>query len=297
MEVAYIICVDDACPEGSGRLIEAACQDPRVSVIFHTENQGVGGAMITGFRAALARGADIVVKVDGDGQMDPGFIPVLIAPILASEADYTKGNRFFSLDAVRGMPPVRLFGNAILSFLTKLSTGYWSIFDPTNGFVAIHGAVLRLLPLENVARRYFFESDMLFRLSTFRAVVADVPMAAYYGSEASNLRIGRIVGPFLLGHSRNFCKRIFYNYFLRDFHIASVELVLGLAMILFGALIGATAWYEHARLGNVTPAGTVMLAALPLFVGIQLLLSFLNFDIRAEPSRPIHLSVHRSICG
>lgn len=288
-EVGRIICVDDACPEGSGRLIESWCTDARVQVVFHAANLGVGGATVTGFRAALQAGAGVVVKLDGDGQMDPALIPGLIAPILAGVADASKGNRFFSPESVRGMPAARLLGNAVLSFITKFSTGYWSVFDPTNGFVAVHADVLRQLPLEKLAQRYFFESDLLFRLSIVRAVVMDMPMRARYGDETSGLRIRRVVGPFLAGHARNFCKRIVYGYFLRDFHVASLELILGVCAVVFGMISGVTSWHHFARLGRETPAGSVMLAALPLFVGVQLLLAFLNFDITAEPRRPVHV--------
>ena len=177
--------------------------------------------------------------------------------------------------------------------MTKFSTGYWSVFDPTNGFVAIDAGVLRLIPLEKLAPRYFFESDVLFRLSVIRAVVADVPMHARYGEAQSSLRIAGVIAPFLAGHARNFAKRILYGYFLRDFHVASLELLVGICAVVFGVVTGAANWIHSAHLGRATPAGSVMLAALPLFVGIQLLLAFLNFDITAEPARPIQGHVKR----
>ncbi|MHA1113581.1 MAG: glycosyltransferase family 2 protein, partial [Alphaproteobacteria bacterium] len=180
-ECAGIVVVDDACPERTGAHVEARVTDPRVTVVRHQANQGVGGAVMTGYRAALDAGADIVVKIDGDGQMDPALLPRFIAPILAGEADYTKGNRFYSVANLRDMPGVRLAGNAVLSFVTKLSSGYWSIFDPTNGYTAIHATALRALDLTRVSRRYFFESDMLVQLSSVRAFVGDVPMDAVYG--------------------------------------------------------------------------------------------------------------------
>ncbi len=151
------------------------------------------------------------MKIDGDGQMDPSLIPVFVFPIAAGEADYAKGNRFFDLETIRIMPKVRLFGNAVLSFMCKLSSGYWNLFDPTNGYTAIHADVARRLPFDKISRRYFFETDMLFRLNTLRAVVVDVPMEAKYGNEESNLKISRIVGEFFAKHVRNFLKRIFYN--------------------------------------------------------------------------------------
>lgn len=210
-EVVRIYAVDDCCPDGSGDFIEANCSDERVIVLRHSENQGVGGAVMSGYRAAIDDDMEVIVKVDGDGQMDPSLIPDFITPILAGEADYTKGNRFFDLEEIRAMPRMRLFGNAMLSFMTKLSSGYWDLFDPTNGYTAIHVTVARHLPFKKISNRYFFETDMLFRLNTIRAVVVDVPMNAKYVDEVSNLKISKIIGEFLAKHVRNFSKRIFYS--------------------------------------------------------------------------------------
>jgi dolichol-phosphate mannosyltransferase len=220
--------------------------------------------------------------------MDPGFIPRLIRPLLAGEADYTKGNRFFRLEGLRAMPAIRLLGNAVLSFVNKLSSGYWNLFDPTNGFTAIQAVVLAAMPLEKINRGYFFESDMLFRLNTLQAVVMDVPMNAVYGEEQSSMRIGQVLASFPLLHGRSMCKRLFYNYYLRNFSIASVNLLIGLIMHVFGLSFGIVQWVENAALGIGTPAGTVMLAALPVIVGTQLVLSFLAYDIEHVPSVPVH---------
>ena len=287
-EVARIYVVDDKCPDGSGQFVREHCRDPRVVVVEHSENQGVGGAVMSGYRAALADGAVVIVKVDGDGQMNPALIPNFVGPILAGEADYTKGNRFFDLEAIRNMPSLRLFGNAVLSLLTKLSSGYWDLFDPTNGYTAIHRDVARHLPFHKISRRYFFETDMLFRLNTMHAVVVDVPMDAVYGEEVSNLKISKIVTEFIARHAVNFCKRVFYNYYLRDMSLASLELPLGVALVLVGSGYGIVHWAMSARVGLTTPAGTVMLAALPILMGTQLILAFLAYDIAALPRRPIH---------
>lgn len=292
-DVAHIYIVDDACPDGSGRFVEANIKDPRVRLIYHKANQGVGGAVMTGYQAAIAEGADVIVKVDGDGQMDPGLIPYLVDPILAGEADYTKGNRFYDLEEIRAMPPMRLFGNAVLSLMTKLSSGYWNLFDPTNGYTAIHADVARHLPFEKISRRYFFETDMLFRLNTLRAVVVDMPMDAKYGDEVSNLKISRIISEFLFKHARNFFKRIFYNYYLRDLSLASIELPLGLLMLFFGIGYGTYHWFESAQAGLSTPAGTVMLAAMPILTGLQLILAFIGYDIASVPKRPTHRKILR----
>lgn len=292
-EADVIYVVDDACPEASGALVERESQDPRVQVLYHEVNQGVGGATMTGMRRAIADGARIIVKMDGDGQMDPAMLPVLIETIRSGEADHAKGNRFFDPDGLADMPAVRLIGNAGLSFLAKLSTGYWQSFDPTNGYFAIHAEVARRLPLTKIHKRYFFETDLLFRLSTLRARVVDVPMPAIYGSETSNLHIGQIFLPFLAGHFRNVFKRVGYNYFLRDFNIASLELIASVALIAFGLAFGLANWGSD----EAATAGTVMLAGLPLILGVQLLLAFVSYDIQSSPSTALHPRLTRRQYG
>jgi glycosyltransferase involved in cell wall biosynthesis len=286
--VERVIVVDDACPEGSGALVEGECRDPRVRVVRHESNQGVGGATLSGYRAALAEGARVVVRLDGDGQMDPAMIPRLVRPILAGEADYAKGNRFFELEGLRGMPRLRLVGNALLSFASKLSSGYWNVFDPTNGFTAIHAETLRALPLDKLSRGWFFESDLLFRLGTLRAVVCDVPMPARYGDEESSLSVQRVIGEFARKHVVNTAKRIFYNYYLRNFNVASLELALGLPLLGFGTWVGVTRWIAGSQANLPQTSGTVMLAALPVIVGVQLLLAFLSYDLQNVPREVLH---------
>lgn len=287
-EVDLIYVVDDKCPDETGKFVLEQCKDPRVFVRFNQNNLGVGGAVMTGYQAALADQADIVVKIDGDEQMDPALIERFIQPIKSGAADYTKGNRFFNLNNLRNMPGLRLFGNAVLSFLNKLSSGYWDIFDPTNGYTAIHTDVLRELPLEKISQRYFFESDMLFRLNLLKAVVVDVPMDAKYGDEQSNLKISRVAGEFVVKHARNFCKRVFYNYYLRDLSLASIELPLGILLFIFGTSFGLIQWWHAASNDIATPAGTVMLSALPTLMGLQLILAFLAYDIGSVPRTPRH---------
>ncbi len=287
-QVWRVYVVDDRCPEGSGEYVQAHCQDPRVQVLFNPVNLGVGGAVMAGYCQAIADGCDVIVKMDGDDQMDPGALPQLIAPILRGDADYTKGNRFYDLARIGRMPKLRIFGNAVLSFMTKISSGYWDLFDPTNGYTAIHAQVAAKLPLDKISRRYFFETDILFRLNTVRAVVIDVPMDARYGEETSNLRVRKIVFDFLFKHLRNTGKRIFYNYFLRDLSLASIELLLGAIFVLAGSALGVGFWLQSFRTGVVTGAGSVMLVALPIIVGIQLLLGFLAYDIASVPRRSLH---------
>jgi glycosyltransferase involved in cell wall biosynthesis len=282
-----IVCVDDACPENSGDFIEADCRDPRVKVLRLPVNQGVGGATLAGYGEAARLGARILVKVDGDDQMDLAYIPQLVAPILLGEADYTKGNRFTSISHLYSMPRVRVFGNAALSFAAKVSTGYWNVFDPTNGFTAIEASVALRLIQKRVSRRFFFETDLLYHLGTLRAVVRDVPIPARYGEEVSNLRISAIVGPFALKHLQNFFMRVVGQYFVRDFHAATLELIFGSLFILFGTGYAAR-WFLIRDEGQAASAGVVMTAAFPVIIGVQLLLAAMNFDVMNIPSRPIH---------
>lgn len=291
-EVWRIYCVDDACPERSGQVAMAvAAGDARIRVLTHQENQGVGGAVVTGYKQALEDGAEIIIKIDGDGQMDPRRILSLVDPIVQGQADYVKGNRFFHLEGVRSMPLMRIIGNAGLSFMSKLSTGYWNLFDPTNGYTAIHAAVVRLLPLAKLNRRYFFESDILFRLSTLRAVVIDVPMNAQYADEKSNMNLLRVLVAFPVYHTRNFVKRIFYNYFLRNFSVASLHLVFGLLLVIFGVVFGLWEWLKGAEMNVIASPGTVMLAALPVLLGTQLLMSFVGLDVASVPDSPLHRKI------
>lgn len=286
--VSKIICIDDACPDKTGEYVTENVSDPRVEVVVNDHNEGVGGATIRGYQAALNSGATVIVKLDGDGQMDPRFIEALVEPVHDGRADYAKGNRFFDLEKLQSMPKGRLFGNAVLSFVSKFSTGYWQTFDPTNGFTAINREILALLPLAKIDHGYFFESDMLFRLNTLGCVVIDVPMPAHYGNETSHLNVRKELGAFTYKHSLNFVKRIFYNYFLRGFSIASIQWLLGPLLLLFGISFGISEWIESERNAVTASAGTVMLAALPTIVGIQFILSAIDHDIRNVPTFALH---------
>ncbi len=287
-DVERIYVVDDRCPEGTGALVRERTADPRVTVIMREENGGVGAATLSGYARAIEDGADIIVKLDGDGQMDPSLIGRFAGPIAEGRADYTKGNRFYHLGDVHSMPWARMLGNAALSFLTKLSTGYWETFDPTNGYTAIDARVARDLPAAKLARRYFFESDVLFRLALMRAVVLDVPMTARYADETSSLRIARIIPEFCWKHLRNVSKRILYNYFLRNFSIASLELVASFVLGSWSLAFGGYRWWLSVQQQIPASAGTVMVAAMPALMAFQLLLSFVNHDISMTPREPIH---------
>jgi len=277
-EVSKIIVVDDACPESSGRLLQEALSDPRLEIIYHKSNKGVGGAVKTGYARALELEYQIIIKIDGDGQMDTSKITDLIEPILANQADYSKGNRFFEIDAVQQMPKIRIVGNLALTFMTKFSTGHWHIFDPNNGFTAIRGTTLKKLKLNKIDDGYFFESDMLFRLNLVQARVSDVPLPAIYGNEKSNLNVKRVLVEFPVKHIRNYLKRIAYTYYLRDFNLASIELPLGIALTGFGLTLGAYSWIHGIITKAPTATGTLVLIAMSFLAGLQLILAFLSYD-------------------
>lgn len=285
-EIDRVFVVDDACPEHTGDHVKKFCVDPRVSVLYHPQNKGVGGAVITGYRAALQEGADIVLKMDGDGQMDAKKAPLFIAAIRNGQADYVKGNRFYSWEMVSSMPKTRLMGNGMLSFMSKLVSGYWSIMDPTNGYTAISGRVLNIMPLEKLDNGYFFESDFLFRLGTVRAVVIDLPLIAIYKDEKSSLNIMKTIFHFPPKFSTRFFKRMIYSYFLRDFNIGSLFLISGVIFTAAGVGFGINRWM-HA-LTVPTTSGTVMLAALPILVGFQCFIQFISYDIVSEPRKSLH---------
>ncbi len=295
-EIELIVVVDDGCPEGTGVLVANRCSDSRVVALMHDANRGVGGAFLTGMRYAIERGADVIVKIDADGQMDPSQVPALIHPIVSGQADYVKGDRFFFLTNAASMPSARLFGNLALSFMAKLSSGYWTIMDPTNGFFAIHARVAELLDDERIAKRFFFETDLLFHLGLIRAKVVEFPMRASYGDEVSNLRISQQLAPFLAGHMRNTLRRVLYRYFFREFSLASIQLVAGAMLFAFGLSFGLYHWWA-APPDQLVPTGTIMIAALTFLIGFQLLLSFLNYDISASPREALHPFLQRAPAG
>lgn len=211
--VKHVVVVDDSCPEESGKFVEENCSDPRVNVIYHERNLGVGAATKSGYLRGMQLHSDIFVKIDGDGQMDPTEIKNLIEPIQKGIAGYTKGNRFVSLSNIRQMPKIRILGNIALSFISKASSGYWDLLDPNNGFTAIHVSTLKRLNLDKIDNRYFFESDMLFNLCLADTIVRDIPMKAVYKNEKSNLSVVKSTFEFSFKHSRNFSKRLYLKYF------------------------------------------------------------------------------------
>jgi glycosyltransferase involved in cell wall biosynthesis len=284
----YIIVVDDASPDSSGELVaKAAKTDKRITLVTHTQNQGVGGAMVSGFRKALELGAQIVVKLDGDGQMDPAHIPALVKPLIQGKADYAKGNRFRDFQSLAQMPLIRRVGNLGLSFLTKAATGYWGIFDPTNGYFAVRAEILAQLPLEKIDHRYFFETSMLAHLYLLGALVMDVSIPARYRNETSNLSIRRTLFEFPIKLLSTFFRRILLKYYIYDFSMMSLYLMVGIPLLLFGGIFGAVKWIDYASRNVPAPTGTVMLPTLSVILGIQILLSAIEIDMNSVPRRPL----------
>lgn len=283
----HIIVVDDASPDNTPALVQAIAKgDRRIVLIRHAHNQGVGGAMLTGFRKALELGAQVIVKIDGDHQMDPTHIPALVTPLLEGKADYVKGNRFRDFESLQHMPLIRRIGNLGLSFLTKAATGYWNCFDPTNGYFAIHAEMLAQLPLERIDRGYFFETSMLANLYLLDAFILDAPMPARYRGERSSMSIWRVLVRFPAKLLATFFRRLTLRYFLFDFSMVSVYLLTGIPLILFGLIFGSLKWIQYYRLGVPAPTGTVILPTLALILGIQILLSAIEIDMNAAPKSP-----------
>ena len=185
------------------------------------------------------------------------------------------------------MPKIRIFGNTSLSFITKLSSGYWNISDPTNGYTAISKKALSMLPLEKISNRYFFETDMLFRLGLARAVVLDIAMKSVYADERSGLKIKKVIFEFTVKHIRNTIKRIFYTYYLRDMSIASFELPVGIILLVLGALIGFSSIVMSTITGDITSPGVSVFGAMICLMGLQLTLAFISYDINAVPKQPL----------
>lgn len=284
--VTHIIVVDDHSPDETAEMV-TSIKDPRICLIRHHENQGVGGAVLSGYDAALEAGAQIIVKMDSDDQMDPNYLLPLIAPIVTGDADYAKGNRFLHSRQLESMPMLRRVGNIGLSFFTKLASGYWNIFDPTNGYTAIHASVLAKLDRTAVHRRFFFETSLLLELGLLRAVVRDVYVPARYGSETSTLSERKAIFDFPPRLLHGLLRRIVIQYFVRDFSAGSLFLLAGCLFTMFGFFFGVYHWYLSAATGIEASIGTVMLAVLPIILGIQFLLQAVNLDVQSVPTRPL----------
>lgn len=288
--VDLIVVVEDGGGDNTAGLVSSmAKMDPRIHLVCHSSNQGVGGAVLSGYRLACQLGAEIIVKIDSDGQMDVAYLRQLIAPLAAGEVDYTKGNRFLYTEELKAMPITRRIGNIALSFLAKSASGYWNVFDPTNGYTAIHAALVRRLCFDRLDNRYFFETSMLLELGLLRAVVRDVFMPSRYGNEISYLSKRRAIMSFPGKLIKSLFRRLWIQYFVCDFNIGSVFFVGGMGLFIFGAIFGLAHWIQSALVHppTPTPTGTVMLSVLPIILGFQLLLQFIVLDVQNVPNKPV----------
>ena len=276
-----ILLVNDCSPDGTPALADSlAASDPRITPLHHAKNCGVGGAMKTAFRKAMEIGTDVVVKLDGDGQMDPTYIAPLVEAL--SDADFAKGNRLFDRQMLQRMPAIRRMGNMGIGFMVKAASGYWDISDPVNGFFAIRTATLRQMDFSRIADRFFFESAMLIELHYTGARISEVTMPAIYGTEKSNLSIGKTLLSFPPRLIAGWLRRIHLSYFVYDFNICSLYLLAGVPSFLFGLVFGICEWIHYAGMGLAAPTGTIMVAVLPLILGFQMLLAAAQYDITAS---------------
>jgi len=280
--VDSIIVVDDGSTDDTAAQA-AAVGDGRVEVIRHPVRRGVGGATLSGMQRALELQADLIVKVDGDGQMDPSRIASLLDPLVHQHYDYAKGNRFLDSAALRQMPRHRLFGNFVLTFLTKLASGYWHVFDPQNGYVAATAKALRALDLDALARGFFFENDILINLNVLNLHVKDVSIPAHYGGERSSVRVRRILITFPFYLMRGFWTRIWRKYVLRDFSPIAVFWIVGSVFLTWGVVFGGLTWLRSIFSGRAATTGTVMLSVLPFLLGFELVLQAIILEIRETP--------------
>jgi glycosyltransferase involved in cell wall biosynthesis len=276
--VDHVIVIDDASADGTSEAARATA-DPRLELITLAENQGVGGAILTGHQRALDLGADVAVVMAGDAQMDPAFLPALLDPIANGDAEFTKANRFFGPGSFSGMPRHRIVGNIVLSFLTKAASGYWNLFDPQNGYTAIHRSALERLDLSRIARRYEFENDLLIQLNVMRVPARDVPVPASYGDEVSGIHLRSVAPRILRQLWRGFWYRMWWKYVVQSFSPVALMFFSGLAFVMFGLAVGA--FVVVNTLGPpVASPGTVILCFGPLLSGFHLLITALYLDIQ-----------------
>jgi glycosyltransferase involved in cell wall biosynthesis len=280
--VDHTIVVDDASADATSEAV-LAVNDDRVELIRLEQNSGVGGAILTGHQRALELGADVAVVMAGDAQMDPEFLPSLLDPIAEGVAGYTKANRFYGPGSFAGMPRHRIFGNIVLSFFTKAASGYWNLFDPQNGYTAVHRSALERLPFDRIAKRYEFENDMLIQLNILHVPARDVPIPASYGDEISGMRLTRVAPRIMTQLWRGFWHRMVWKYVLQSFSAVALMFFTGLMCLAFGTAVGVFTVMNTLGPPQAS-AGTVILAVAPFLTGIHFLVSAMFLDIQ-EGSR------------
>jgi dolichol-phosphate mannosyltransferase len=276
-----VIVVDDASPDDLGREL-SRIEDSRLQVIRHEATLGVGGATVTGMLAAMRDDADVIVKCHGDGRTDPGNIPALIQPIAKGCADHVMASRSRQAKRQGVRHPGRLIANMALTFLTKLSSGYWNVLDPVNGLFATRSEVLGKIQLAQLSRRCFFDSDLLIRLNIIEARVADVPQPPDDRHEVPPSSIRASFG-LTWQLSCGLARRIFWRYLFYDVSPVAAFGIAGLLLVTFGLGFGGWQWVQHALRHVPTPLGTILLAAAPLMLGFQLLLQAILQDVANTP--------------
>jgi glycosyltransferase involved in cell wall biosynthesis len=281
--VDRILVVDDASGDGTReRAKRAAAGDSRIEVLAHERNRGVGAAIVTGYRQALAERVDVTCVMAADNQMDPADLLPLVQPVARGEVDYAKANRLFSGQAWKLMPRHRYLGNAVLSLLTKIASGYWHVADSQSGFTAIALPVLERLELDRLYPRYGFPNDMLVHLNVWNARVRDVPSRPVYGvGERSGIRLWRVIPTISWLLLKAFLWRLKEKYVIRDFHPLVFFYAFGFVMTLVGLGLGVAEVVLRAQ-GNRVSAGTVVLVALLLIFGSQFTLFAMWFDMESN---------------
>jgi len=281
--ITSIILVNDASPDKTGEVLAHLAEgNSKITVLNHFENQGVGGAMITGFQEAIKQNNEVVIKIDGDGQMDISYFEKMLHTIFEGKYNFVKGNRFFDQKMLRKMPAIRRIGNMGMGFLTRMASGYWNIFDPTNGFFCIDTSLLKRVDFSRISKRFFFESSLLIELYYANAKIKDIAMPAIYAEEKSNLSIWRTLFTFPPKLFKAFLRRIWLRYFIYDFNIGSLYIFFGVPLFLFGLIFGIVKWIHYASLHASSPTGTIMIAVISLVLGFQMILAAIQYDINAE---------------
>jgi len=252
-----------------------------VTVIRRERNGGVGAATKDGIIEAIRLGADVIVKVDADGQMDTRYVPHMIEFLRAQpEVDLVKGNRFADPTTLQKMPLARLIGNAGLTFLVKFSSGYWTIVDPTNGYIAVRASALRSVSLASLADRYFFEIDLLCAFGLARRAIAELEMPAIYGNEKSSLSIGRAFWTFPVQLLMRFLRRILVNYLIVEINVGTICGIIGIPMFIAAIIFGSHEWLLSYSSGQPRATGTIIFALLLFIFGFQLSMQALLYDVQ-----------------
>jgi glycosyltransferase involved in cell wall biosynthesis len=279
--VDRIVVVDDASSDAT-RERASSTGDLRVEVVAHSVNGGVGAAIVTGYRHALAEGSDVVCVMAADNQMDPDDLAALVAPVARGELDYAKANRLFTGHAWSQMPRARYVGNAILSLLTKIASGYWHVADSQSGYTAIGRGMLAQLDLDRVYTRYGFPNDLLVHLNVWNARVRDFPSRPVYGvGERSGIRYRQVVPRISWLLLKGFFWRLREKYVIRDFHPLVFFYVFGLLASLAGIALGILELVDRIG-GHQVSVGTVVLIALLLISGSQFTLFAMWFDMESN---------------